>query len=263
MVQQEKPVRQHDEHILPRPFGIVAAQPDPQVQGYPALEPVMQQTSLTRRGALGTGAAMAALTVAPRSWAQATQAGAGAPKVFDLVLEHRMVDITGTPRPAIRDDLPSNPQGLGQRLTGYRCRRLSTAPAASVSHATCTAAITLARDSDCRSSRGSMSQHLRPRGRMVDVRSNSENGCPSPGVHVGSAIRDARHRRIRVLPPDFRLRGMTVRPSRAETYSCRRDAPARSAERLPAHVRGHLALRLSDLFLSDSGDVRPALQTRE
>ena len=61
----------------------------------------MQRNILSRRGALGIGAAMAALTMAPRSWAQGSQAGAGAPKVFDLVLEHRMVNITGTPRSAM------------------------------------------------------------------------------------------------------------------------------------------------------------------
>ena len=61
----------------------------------------MQTTPLSRRGALGAGAAFAALAMAPRAWAQASQAKAGGPKVFDLVLEHRMVDITGTPRPAM------------------------------------------------------------------------------------------------------------------------------------------------------------------
>ena len=61
----------------------------------------MQTTPLSRRGALGAGAAFAALAMAPRAWAQASQARAGGPKVFDLVLEHRMVDITGTPRPAM------------------------------------------------------------------------------------------------------------------------------------------------------------------
>jgi CopA family copper-resistance protein len=61
----------------------------------------MKQLSLTRRRAIGVGAAFASLTVVPRSWAQSSQSQAGGPKVFDLVLEHRMVDITGTPRPAI------------------------------------------------------------------------------------------------------------------------------------------------------------------
>jgi CopA family copper-resistance protein len=61
----------------------------------------MQTTPLSRRGALGAGAAFAALAMTPRAWAQASQAKAGGPKVFDLVLEHRMVDITGTPRPAM------------------------------------------------------------------------------------------------------------------------------------------------------------------
>ncbi len=69
----------------------------------------MQQKSLTRRGALGIGAAMAALTMGPRAWAQSAQPRAGGPKVFDLVLEHRMVDITGTPRTAmtINGQLPA------------------------------------------------------------------------------------------------------------------------------------------------------------
>jgi len=69
----------------------------------------MQQKSLTRRGALGIGAAMAALTIGPRAWAQSAQPRAGGPKVFDLVLEHRMVDITGTPRTAmtINGQLPA------------------------------------------------------------------------------------------------------------------------------------------------------------
>jgi len=61
----------------------------------------MQNKSLTRRGALGIGAAAAALAMAPRAWAQGVQSRAGGPKVFDLVLEHMMVDITGTPRPAM------------------------------------------------------------------------------------------------------------------------------------------------------------------
>jgi len=61
----------------------------------------MQQKSLTRRGALGLGGALAALSMAPRTWAQAAQSRAGGPKVFDLTLEHRMVDITGTPRTAM------------------------------------------------------------------------------------------------------------------------------------------------------------------
>jgi len=61
----------------------------------------MHTTPLSRRSALGTGAAFAALTMAPRAWAQVSQAKAGSPKVFDLVLEHRMVDITGNQRPAM------------------------------------------------------------------------------------------------------------------------------------------------------------------
>ena len=61
----------------------------------------MQEKSLTRRGALGFGAAVAALTMAPRSWAQSVLSQSGGPKVFNLVVEHRMVDITGTPRPAM------------------------------------------------------------------------------------------------------------------------------------------------------------------
>ena len=61
----------------------------------------MQEKSLTRRSALGFGAAVAALTMAPRAWAQSVQPQAGGPKVFNLVLEHMMVDITGTPRPAM------------------------------------------------------------------------------------------------------------------------------------------------------------------
>ena len=62
----------------------------------------MERMSLTRRGALGWGgAAFAALTGASRSWAQALQSQPGGPKVFDLTLEHRTVDITGTPRSAI------------------------------------------------------------------------------------------------------------------------------------------------------------------
>lgn len=61
----------------------------------------MQKTSLTRRGALGSGVALAALSMAPRSWAQATQARSGGPKVFDLAIEHRTANITGRDRPAI------------------------------------------------------------------------------------------------------------------------------------------------------------------
>lgn len=61
----------------------------------------MQKTSLTRRGALGSGVALAALSMAPRSWAQATQARPGGPKVFDLAIEHRTANITGRDRPAI------------------------------------------------------------------------------------------------------------------------------------------------------------------
>ncbi len=69
----------------------------------------MQTTPLSRRSALGAGAAFAALTMAPRAWAQASQARAGGPKVFDLVLEHRMVDITGRQSPAmtINGQLPA------------------------------------------------------------------------------------------------------------------------------------------------------------
>ena len=59
------------------------------------------QTGITRRGTLGLGAALAGLVALPRAWAQASQSRAGGPKVFDLVLEHRMVDITGTARPAM------------------------------------------------------------------------------------------------------------------------------------------------------------------
>lgn len=62
----------------------------------------MQHKLLTRRdafsGALGLGVAVA---VGSRGWAQSVQQGAGAPRVFDLTLEHRMVNITGTPRPAM------------------------------------------------------------------------------------------------------------------------------------------------------------------
>ena len=62
----------------------------------------MQHKLLTRRdafsGALGLGAALA---VGSRGWAQSVQQGAGAPRVFDLTLEHRTVNITGTPRPAM------------------------------------------------------------------------------------------------------------------------------------------------------------------
>ena len=61
----------------------------------------MQTTPLSRRSALGAGAAFAALTMAPRAWAQASQAKSGGAKVFDLVLEHRTVDITGRQRPAM------------------------------------------------------------------------------------------------------------------------------------------------------------------
>jgi len=61
----------------------------------------MHQKSLTRRGAFGLGAAMATVAMGPRAWAQGAQPRVGGPKVFDLVLEHRMVDITGTPRPAM------------------------------------------------------------------------------------------------------------------------------------------------------------------
>jgi len=69
----------------------------------------MQTTPLSRRGALGAGAAFAALAMVPRAWAQASQAKTGGPKVFDLVLEHRMVDITGRQRPAmtINGQLPA------------------------------------------------------------------------------------------------------------------------------------------------------------
>lgn len=69
----------------------------------------MQTTPLSRRSTLGAGAAFAALIMAPRAWAQASQARAGGPKVFDLVLEHRMVDITGRQSPAmtINGQLPA------------------------------------------------------------------------------------------------------------------------------------------------------------
>ncbi len=69
----------------------------------------MHQKSLTRRGAFGLGAAMATVAMGPRAWAQGAQPRVGGPKVFDLVLEHRMVDITGTPRPAmtINGQLPA------------------------------------------------------------------------------------------------------------------------------------------------------------
>ena len=61
----------------------------------------MADKSLTRRGALGLGAGLAALVATPRSWAQPSQAQPGGPRVFDLALEHRTVNITGTPRPAM------------------------------------------------------------------------------------------------------------------------------------------------------------------
>jgi CopA family copper-resistance protein len=69
----------------------------------------MQDKSLTRRGALGFGAAFTALTMGPRAWAQSAQIQAGSPKVFNLVLEHRIVDITGTPHSAmtINGQLPA------------------------------------------------------------------------------------------------------------------------------------------------------------
>ena len=69
----------------------------------------MQNTPLSRRGALGAGAALATLTMAPRTWAQPSPSRSGTPKVFDLVLEHRMVDITGRPRPGmtINGQLPA------------------------------------------------------------------------------------------------------------------------------------------------------------
>ena len=40
------------------------------------------------------------MAATPRAWAQA-RGVPGGPRVFDLVLEHRMVNITGTPRPAM------------------------------------------------------------------------------------------------------------------------------------------------------------------
>jgi len=62
----------------------------------------MQHARLTRRtaltGAFGFGATLA---VGSRGWAQSVQPQGGGPRVFDLVLEHRMVNITGTPRPAM------------------------------------------------------------------------------------------------------------------------------------------------------------------
>jgi len=61
----------------------------------------MQDKSLTRRSALGFGAALTALTMGPRAWAKSVQPQADGPKLFNLVLEHMMVDITGTPRPAM------------------------------------------------------------------------------------------------------------------------------------------------------------------
>jgi len=69
----------------------------------------VQTTPLSRRSVIGAGAAFAALTMAPRAWAQASQGKVGGAKVFDLVLEHRMVDITGSPRSAmtINGQLPA------------------------------------------------------------------------------------------------------------------------------------------------------------
>ena len=60
----------------------------------------MQHITLTRRGALGLSMGAAALSAVPRAWAQPVGAP-GAPRTFNLVLEHRMVNITGTSRPAI------------------------------------------------------------------------------------------------------------------------------------------------------------------
>ena len=61
----------------------------------------MIDKTLTRRGAIGMGAGLAALAVAPRTWAQSARSLAGGPRVFNLALEHRMVNITGTLRPAM------------------------------------------------------------------------------------------------------------------------------------------------------------------
>ena len=61
----------------------------------------MRQNTLTRRGALGLGAGLAALSAVPRAWAQANPSAPGGPRVFDLALEHRTVNITGRPRPAM------------------------------------------------------------------------------------------------------------------------------------------------------------------
>ena len=60
----------------------------------------MNQAYLSRRQALSTGVAMAALTAAPSAWAQAGTAQ-GSPRTFDLVLERRTVNITGRPHPAM------------------------------------------------------------------------------------------------------------------------------------------------------------------
>lgn len=60
----------------------------------------MSQAYLTRRQALGAGTALVAVVAAPRAWAQPTP-GRSAPRVFDLVLEHRTADMTGRARPAM------------------------------------------------------------------------------------------------------------------------------------------------------------------
>ena len=60
----------------------------------------MNRPHPTRRQALGAGVALAATAAMPRAWAQPVQAP-GAPRVFDLVLEHRTANITGRERPAI------------------------------------------------------------------------------------------------------------------------------------------------------------------
>ena len=60
----------------------------------------MNRPHLTRRQALGAGVALAATAAAPRARAQPAQ-GSGGPRVFDLVIENRTVNITGRERPAI------------------------------------------------------------------------------------------------------------------------------------------------------------------